>query len=93
MDLPFYLLLNYYVSGKRHSFLQRDGKILMRDSIYAFTSYSGGSRAGPHPPPPLLFLDQTEARRAGKNVIVSVPPPPPPPQPRSEGLDPALSYT
>ena len=89
MDLPFYLLLNYYVSGKRHILLQRDGKILMRDSIYAFTSYSGGSRAGPHPPPPpLLFLDQTEARRAGKNVLESVPRPPPP-----EGLDPALSYT
>ena len=25
--------------------------------------------------PPLLFLDQTEARRAGKNVLESVPPP------------------
>ena len=50
MDLPLYLLLNYYVSGKRHSLLQRDGKILMRDSIYAFTSDSGGSRAAPPPP-------------------------------------------
>ena len=66
MDLPFYLLLNYYVSGKRHILLQRDGKILMKDSIYAFTSHSGGSRGGARPL--LLFLDQTEARRAGKKI-------------------------
>ena len=40
------------------------------------------------PPPPLLFLDQTEARRAGKKFSWVRPSPPPP-----EGLDPVLSYT
>ena len=30
------------VSGKRNILLQRDAQILKRDSIYAFTSYSGG---------------------------------------------------
>ena len=33
-----------------------------------------------------LFLDQTEARRAEKNIWDPTPPPPPP---LSEGLDPA----
>ena len=74
MDLPFYLLLNYYVSGKRHSLLQRDGKILMRDSIYAFTSDSGGSRAAP--PPASCFKLRPEGLE--KSVPESVPPPPPP---------------
>ena len=62
---------------------------------------SGGSRGGavggatPFPP---LVLDQTEARRAGKNVFGDRPPPflrvwmtePLPPLP--QGLDPALHW-
>ena len=38
---------------------------------------TGGARGGPPPP---LFLDQTEARRAQKNVLKTVPP-------LSQGLD------
>ena len=55
-------------------------------------------------PPPLLFLDQTEARRAEKIFLGDRPPtplskglddrpPPPPPPPLSQGLDPALLST
>ena len=80
MDLPFYLLLNHYVSGKRHSLLQRDGKILMRDSIYAFTSDSGGSRAAP--PPRLASCFKLRPEGLEKSVPESVPPPPPPSYPR-----------
>ena len=75
MDLPFYLLLNYYVSGKRHSLLQRDGKILMRDFIYAFTSDCGGCWAAPPPPPASCFKLRPEGLE--KSVAESVPPPPP----------------
>ena len=45
------------------------------DSIYAFTSYNGGSRGGGPP----LFLDQTEAQKAEKKLFGDHPPPPPPP--------------
>ena len=54
---------------------------------------------GPGGAAPLLFLDQTEAQRAGKNFfgdelpLISGskwPAPPPAPQPLSEGLDPPL---
>ena len=41
------------------------------------------------PAPPLLFLDQNEARRAEKRFLGDRPPPPPPPL-LSQGLDPAL---
>ena len=50
-------------------------------------------------PPTALFLDQTEARRAGNNFLETAPPPPPPTQglddrapPLSEGLDTPLWY-
>ena len=45
-------------------------------------------QGSPHP----LLLDQTEARRAGKNFFETAPslPPPPPPPHLSEGLDPPL---
>ena len=36
------LLTFEIVLRERHILLQRDAKILMRNSIYAFTSYSGG---------------------------------------------------
>ena len=42
--------------------------------------FRGGAR-GARPPP--LILDQTEARRAKKNLFLRLPPPPPP---LSEGL-------
>ena len=44
----------------------KDGKYCI--SIHNFIGlYSGGSRErGPHPPPPHLFLDHTETRRAEK---------------------------
>ena len=37
--------------------------------------HSGGSRGGARPPPPSLFLDQTEARRAEKKILETGPPP------------------
>ena len=51
---------------------------------------------GPGSPPPIsLFIDQAEARKAGKTFFETPPPPcraldvrPPPPQ--SQGLDPTL---
>ena len=63
--------------------------------------YSGGSRGGARRARvPLLFLDQTGARRAKKQFFLDRPPsylrvwmtapPPPPPPPLSEGLDPPL---
>ena len=73
MDLPFYLLLNYYVSGKRHSFLQRDGKNPYEG--FHLRSYKLQWRISGRPPPPLLFLDQTEVRRPGKKFSVTPPPP------------------
>ena len=52
---------------------------------------------GPWDPPPPLFLDQSEARRAEKNFLQIAPPPLSkglddhhPPPPLSQGLDPAL---
>ena len=45
-------------------------------------NYSGGSRGGARVPP--LFLDQTLARGAEKNLFLE---PPSPPPPLSKGLD------
>ena len=55
---------------------------------------SGGSRGGAAPPP-ALFLDQTEARRAKKCFFGDRPfPHPNPPLPQlSQGLDPTLQNT
>ena len=41
-------------------------------------------------PPPPLFLDQTETRRAEKKIKLETPAPTPPPLASSEGLDPLL---
>ena len=70
--------------------------------------YSGGSRGGARRAwsPRLLFLDQTDARRAEKHLFGRPPPPPPylwvwmtasshpppPPPPLSQGLDPTPYY-
>ena len=34
-----------------------------------------GEGSVPHPPPPALFIDQNEARRAEKNIFGDWPPP------------------
>ena len=47
----------------------------MRDTINAFTSYSGGSRGGARPNPPFL-LDQPEALKGRKNIFRDPPTPP-----------------
>ena len=70
-----------------------------------YGSFSGGSRGGAlmsRPPPPTLFLDHAEARRAEKDFFDTAPTAPlsqglddrpsPPPLPPSEGLDPPLSF-
>ena len=44
-------------------------------------NFSQGGFLGWGPPPPPLFLDQTEARRAEKLCLETGPPPPPPPPP------------
>ena len=49
------MLLTFEIMSKvKGILLQRDAKILMSDSIYAFKSYSGRSRGGAWPPP-LIF--------------------------------------
>ena len=47
----------------------------MRDTINAFTSYSGGSRGAARPNPPFL-LDQPEALKGRKNIFRDPPTPP-----------------
>ena len=74
--LRFYAYMYLYTGG------------VVKKGIKHFPDSTGGSRGRAQGPPPPLFLDQNEAKRAEK-YFWRPPPPPPPPQPSSlcGGLD------
>lgn len=58
--------------------------LALETSPSQFSYGRGGSRGREHPPPPPLFLYQTDVRRAEKNLFLK---PLPPPPPLSQGID------